>query len=138
MDLLVWIGSLLAAVGIAMSILACRSFAVRRSFLRGALTVSGRVVGMIERSDGTELHYFPRVRFETPEGREITFESSMGTGGPARRIGEDVRVCFRPEQPLRAELATFAALWGTTLMFGMLGLAFLFAGLGSLLGMIPA
>jgi len=79
---------------------------------------------------------YPRVRFRTAAGRDITVESSMAFGG-TWRIGEAVSVRYRLDHPEIAEFDNFAALWGPTLLFALLALAFVGVGAGLLFGFIP-
>jgi Protein of unknown function (DUF3592) len=67
-------------------------------------------------------------------GREVTFQSEMGASSEAGRIGDIVRVRYRPDQPHVAEIDSFMSLWGLTLPFGVLGAVFLFVSLGILSG----
>jgi hypothetical protein len=137
MDLPLLVGGLFAAVGAATSIVGARTWTRTREFLRGARTVPGVVVGLVEHQEGGEDWFFPRVRFTTSEGAEITFESGMGASGPTPRVGEAVAVRYRPEQPLRAEIESFLALWGTTVVLAGLGATFLLVGCAVLAGLIP-
>lgn len=100
--------------------------------------VPGIVVALNEARDGmdTQSVSFPRVRFRTDSGREVTFESGMARGGKAWAIGDTVPVRYQRDDPQVAEFNSFAALWGPTLAFGVLAAAFLVAGTALLLGVI--
>lgn len=118
-----------------MSVLASRHFVRRRAFLRGSTTANGVVVSFREDRSRDEISYFPRIRFRTPAGREVTFESGAGSSRSSLQIGDSIAVCYRRDQPEMAEVGSFAALWGPTLLFATLGLAFLFVGVGILSGL---
>ena len=137
MDLPLLLGSAFGAIGIVLAILGGRAWARTRELLRGARSAAGEIVQLIERPEGGEVWFFPRVRFTTSEGVEITFESAMGSSGPTPRVGQTVAVLYRPEQPLRAEIASFLALWGTTALFAGLGATFALVGCASIAGLIP-
>jgi hypothetical protein len=49
-----------------------------------------------------------------------------------------VAVRYRPEQPETAELDPFWHVWLQTVVFAVLGGAFLLVGLGFLVGLVPA
>ena len=95
------------------------------------------IVGLTENREREEISYFPKVRFQTASGREVTFESEMGSSSEAGRIVDTVAVRYRPDQPEAAEIDSFMSLWGVALLSGGLGLVFLFVGLGILAGLLP-
>ena len=90
-----------------------------------------------ENRDEDETSYFPTVRFRTAAGREMTFQSGTGSGQASWRVGDRVEVRYRRDRPDCAEVGSFAALWGPTLLFAVLGIAFLVVGIGVLAGWIP-
>jgi hypothetical protein len=51
--------------------------------------------------------------------------------------GDTVAVRYRTDRPEIAEVGSFAALWGPTLLFAGLGVIFLFVGIGIRLGWLP-
>jgi hypothetical protein len=137
MDWITALSTLFALVGGAMLIVAGRQFARRRAFVRHSAVASGTIVGLTENREREEISYFPTVRFRTASGREVTFESEMGSSSEAGRIGDTVAVRYRPDQPEAAEIDSFMSLWGMALLSGGLGLVFLFLGLGILAGLLP-
>jgi hypothetical protein len=129
------LSGIFALVGGFMLVAAARQFARRRVFLRHSAIASGTIVALVENRERDEISYFPKVKFQTPAGREVTFESGMGTTSEAG-IGDIVAVRYRPDQPHVAEIDSFMSLWGLTLLFGVLGAVFLFIGLGVLGGLL--
>jgi hypothetical protein len=99
----------------------------------------GVVVALREERDGMESQSFsyPRVRFRTASGRDITFESGMGRGGASWKTGEVVSVRYQRDQPEVAELDSFASLWGPTVLFALLAIVFVAVGAGLWFGLIP-
>ena len=138
MELVTALGSLFTVIGSGLLLGARRLLLARRAFLRGSLSAVGEIVELIDRPNGAESSYFPRVRFRAANGGEITFESNMGANTGLHRVGDLVTVRYRPERPAQAEIATPAALWGPTFLLSCLGAVFLLIGLGALGGCIPA
>lgn len=136
MDWVSILSGIFALVGGVMLVAAARQFARRRSFLRHSAIASGTIVALTENRDGDEISYFPTVRFQTPSGREVRFQSEMGASSKAGRIGHIVAVRYRPDQPHVAEIDSFMSLWGLTLLFGVLGAVFLCVGLGIVSGLL--
>jgi hypothetical protein len=136
MDWVTVLSTIFALVGAGMLIAAARQFARRRAFLRNSATASGTVVALTESRDRDENSYFPKVKFQTTSGLEVTFQSEMGSSCEAKQIGDPVTVRYRPDQPHLAEIDALMPLWGLTVLFGGLGVVFLFVGLGILAGVL--
>jgi hypothetical protein len=130
-------GTIFALIGGAMLGAAGRQFTQRRTFVRHSAVTTGTIVALIENRERDEISYFPKVTFKTPAGREVTFQSEMGSSSEAGRIGDTVAVRYRPDQSDVAEIDSFMSLWGPTLLFGILGVVFLFVGFGILLDLLP-
>jgi hypothetical protein len=137
MDWVTVIGSIFALTGGAMLVAAGRQFTRRRAFVQQSTLAAGTIIALTENREGDEVSYFPIVKFQTSSGREVTFQSEMGSSSEAGRIGDTVEVRYRPDQPDVAEIEAFMSLWGLTLLFGLLGVVFLFLGLGILIGSLP-
>jgi len=136
MDWVSILSGIFALIGGVMLVAAARQFARRRIFLRHSAIALGRIVSLTENREGDEISYFPKVKFQTPSGREVTFQSAMGSSSEAGRIGHIVAVRYRSDQPHVAEINSFMSLWGLTLLFGALGAVFLFVGLGIVGGLL--
>jgi hypothetical protein len=118
-------------------VLSLRQVFSRRSFLRNSDVATGVIEALTESRDEEEVSYFPTVRFRTAAGREVTFQSGTGSGESSWTIGDRVPVRYRRDRPECAEVGSFAALWGAALLFALLGVAFLFVGIGVLAGWVP-
>ena len=136
-NLVTLLSTVFLAVGIAMSALAARHVVRRRAFVRDSEVATGIIVALNENRDQDETSYFPSVRFSTAAGREVTFQSATADGRGIWKIGDQLPVRYRREQPTIAEIDSVAALWGLPLVLALLGGAFLFAGVGALVGWIP-
>jgi hypothetical protein len=137
MDWVTVLSTIFVLVGGAMLVAAGGQFVRRRAFVRHSAVASGTIVALTENRETDEISYFPKVKFQTPSGRDVTFESEMGSSSPAGRIGDIVAVRYRHGQPHVAEIDSFMSLWGLLLLFGGLGVVFLFVGLGILAGWLP-
>jgi hypothetical protein len=130
------IGGIFCLTGLGLSVVASRHFARRWTFVRGSSVAPGVVIALREEPDGiqTQTFGYPRIRFRTTSGREVTFESGMALGGRGWRIGETVSVRYRDEHPETAECNGFLPLWGATDVSTVLAVVFLSVGSGLLLG----
>jgi hypothetical protein len=131
------LSSIFTLIGIILLFMAIRRLAKKLAFLQDSLTASGEIIRFIEVPNGVEKSYFPEVMFPTSEGREITFQSEMGSNVPSYEIGGKVLVRYSRNQPADAEIDSFFALWGLVLILGLLGGIFSFVGLGILIGWLP-
>jgi len=93
-------------------------------FVAGAKQAEGVVVDRETRfhTDGPVVH--PVVRFETRDGRTVTFKEPVG--GFPLKIGRRVRVLYDPRDPRRAKMRTFTKLWMFPAVLVTLGAGFLF------------
>jgi Protein of unknown function (DUF3592) len=131
------LGILFLAVGGSLAIAALGRAFRRRAFLRASARTTGEVVGLAMVAGRPEPAFFPKIAFRTPSGRSVTFETGLGSSEPAFVVGQSVAVRYREDDPNRAELDSFLALWGTTVVFGALGFGFALVGAGLILGWIP-
>jgi uncharacterized protein DUF3592 len=136
MDWVTIVSSIFALVGAAMLVAAVKEFTRKRAFLRNSVIASGIVIALTENRERDEISYFPTVKFQTSSGSDITFESAMGSSSQGKSIGDSVAVRYRPDQPHVSEIDAFMPLWGLTLLFSVLGVVFLFVGVGILTGVL--
>lgn len=136
MDWVTVVSSIFVLVGAAMLIAAGREFTRKRALFRNSATASGTIIALTENREREEISYFPQVEFHTPSGRSIRFQSEMGSSTAAARIGDSVKVRYRPDQPQVAEVDAFMPLWGLTILFGSLGSVFLIVGTSILTGLL--
>lgn len=125
--------------GAVLCLIVARHGIRRWAFMRNSAVADGVVVALREDRDGmdTVRVRFPRVRFRTGSGRDVTFEAGMGRGGAAWHVGDSARVRYQVDHPETAEVDSVAALWGPTVALALLALVFLSVGLSAWLGYIP-
>jgi hypothetical protein len=110
-----------------------------RALISSTAGVTGVVGAVREELDGQETQRvkYARIRFRTSACPDVTFESEMAIGGRGWTIGDAVQVRYRLDHPETAEVDSVAALWGASLLFALLGVAFLGMGMSIWLGFIP-
>ena len=137
MNVLKIVGSVFAFIGLVFILVSFWTYRNTRQFLAQSETAQGQVIDLVLRSShdsnsGTSSGvYYPVVRFATPEGEYIEFQSGIGSQPPAYRIGDRVTVRYRPDDPYRARIDSFFQLWFLSVLFG--GLGFVFGGIGFIL-----
>jgi hypothetical protein len=124
----VW-GVICLAVGCGFLVSALRIYFRRKRFLARAEAAVGTVVAVHVRGIGRNAVSFPVFEFRTAGGAVQRAESLMGSGFRGFKADEAVAVRYDPEDPSRAEVDSFAVLWGLALLragfallFGLLGL----------------
>jgi hypothetical protein len=91
---------------------------------KGSLSTSGEVVGLEKRifNPGSAGVYCPTVEFTTANGAMVRFESSFGTMPASNKVGDHVKVFYRPEKPDAAEIDSGITRWfvpGCLFLFSM-------------------
>lgn len=120
---ILWMSTL---VGILLLILAGRSGYSTYKLITEGVKTTGTIIAMKElpSSDGRTTFYAV-VRFTTREGKEITFQSSVGSNYDGYSEGKEIWLVYPPENPKKAQLnGDFGAIW-----LALLGLLFTFIGI---------
>lgn len=122
-----------AVVGLGLLIGGVVSFQHTRRFLATAVSVPGVVTENVwreERSNNrTTWTFYPRIRFRTADGQEISFISNSGSSPPSYRVNEPVTILYDPQQPYHAYIQSFSALWLLPTILCGLGAVFCSFGL---------
>lgn len=128
-------GALCLAVSGGFLLSALRIYMGRRRFLASSQPAAGMVVEVQVRGVGRNAMSSPIFEFRTAEGVVQRAASLMGTGFQHFEVGEAVAVRYDPRDPSRAEVDSFAVLWGLALLRAGFGLLFLTMGIvGLVLG----
>jgi hypothetical protein len=120
----VW-GLICIAVGCGFLASALRIYLARKKFLAISQTAAGTVVEVRVRGLGRNAVSVPLLEFRGPGGQVQRTESWMGSGFQRFEVGQAVPVRYDPADPGRAEVDTFAVLWGLVLLRTGYGLLFL-------------
>lgn len=131
------VGIIFVSAGSGLLAFAGRLGRRRLSFVSSSAVIQGEIVSLREDRSGEGDSFFPRVKFRLGQGREVTFESEMGSVAYKGKVGAPVMVRYQLDRPQVAEIDRFAALWGSTLALGCLGAVALFVGIGIVMGWLP-
>ena len=126
-------GLICIAVGCGFLGSALRIYLARKKFLATSQTAAGTVVEVHVRGIGRNAVSVPLLEFRGPGGQVLRVESWMGSGFQRFEAGQAVPVRYDPAYPGRAEVDTFAVLWGLALLRTGYGLLFLLMGSFALL-----
>lgn len=77
-----------------------------------------------------ETYYYAVVEFRAANGDAVRFRGATGSRTPEYEIGAVVEVLYDPVQPHEALILTFSEYWLWPLVSTVLGLVFLFGGIG--------
>lgn len=110
------VGLIFLAVGIG-------SFLHTRRFVATALSASGVVTENVWRNSSNGVSY-PRIRFRTADGQEVTTITNTGSSPPSYNVNDAVTILYDPQQPYHALIRSFGELWMLPLVFSGLGLLF--------------
>ena len=75
--------------------------------------------------------FYPRIRFRTADGQDISFISNLGTRPPTYNIGDSVTVLYDVSDPHRASVRSLLGIWVLPMILGTLG--FVFSSVGGIL-----
>jgi hypothetical protein len=106
-------------------------FVDTKAWLGRSVEAEGSVVEMVRVVD-RETHgsmFAPLVRFKTPDGKSIEFQSTTQSNPPSYYAGQTVTVLYDPGKPNSAAIAGLFSIWGATIILGIIGSVFLLIGL---------
>jgi Protein of unknown function (DUF3592) len=129
MDRLALWGLMCLAVSGGFLLAALRVYLSRKRFLAISRSAAGTVIEVHVRGVGRNAMSFPVFEFRTADGMVQRAESLMGTGLQRFEVGQAVAVRYDPRDPGRAEIDSFAMLWGTALLWCGFALLFLIMGI---------
>jgi len=98
------------------------------SLERQGLQVQGKVVSFVQKCNDDGCSYAPIVRFQTQDGRSVSYESYFSSSPPAYDVGESVQVFYSPENPEKAAIKGEGQLF--RIIFMLVGGVIIIFGLG--------
>ena len=135
MEPLILVPVLFTLVGVVLASTGVRTLRAARRFQAVALRAPGVVTDLRYRSVGRNIGsgtWFPVLRFDTADGRQIDTEAMYGRRPAPVRRGDEVTVLYDPADPTRAALE--GRFGGGFLGVMLLVIGLLFATLGLMIG----
>jgi hypothetical protein len=123
----VW-GLICIAVGCGFLVSALRIYLARKRFLATAQAAAGTVAEVRVQGVGRNAVSVPVLEFRTAGDAVQRAGSWMGSGFQRFEAGQAVPVRYDPADPGRAEVDTFAVMWGLALLRAGYALLFLLMG----------
>jgi len=131
MKLMRLIIGLFFVIGLGLLIGGVFSIQHKRRFLQTAVEVPGVVTENVwreERTNQTDQNvtwaFYPRIRFRTSDGQDISFITNTGSNPPSYRVNEPITILYDPQQPYHAYIKSFAELWMVSVVLCGLGVVF--------------
>jgi hypothetical protein len=117
------------AIGLGLLIGGVFAFQHTRRFLANAISVPGTVTENVwqeQRSSNTSGRgdFYPRIRFRTTDGQEISFIANSGSNPPSYHVSQQVTILYDPQQPYHAYIQSFVDLWLLPTILCGLGMVF--------------
>jgi hypothetical protein len=123
---------LLLCAGPCLFVYSAVAFFRTRSFLRCSIEVAGEVIRLEHSTDRTGTttyeNYAPVFSFTAVDGKRHTVTSDVWSSPADSSVGEAVRVRYDPPNPEGARIHTLLQTWGTTVIPGVVGVAFVAFG----------
>ena len=93
-------------------------------FLEAAVSADGTVTGNVRAHGHRGNVFYPRVRFSTTDGQQISFVSGVGTNPALYGVGDPVPVIYDPHDPDHASIRSLVTLWLLPMILGGIGVVF--------------
>jgi hypothetical protein len=95
----------------------------KKSQLAGCERTWGDVMEVKEHAGSEDSTKHPVIRFRTPRGEDITFESKFGGSNWQVKPGDRLEVFYHPQHPADAEVVSFMAQWALPMIMGVVCVA---------------
>jgi hypothetical protein len=120
-------------LGLALDCIALTNAISTIRLLRESVAVDGKIVWMerVHRVNRTGYWYMPVVRFPLENGQAFTVRSNRGSNPPALKVGDAVKVYYKPDHPEWAVMNTFDQLWAADTGLAFVGVVMM--GMGGLM-----
>jgi hypothetical protein len=114
------VAGFMLAEGIVFGVLAYVMFRKKSAKLDRCQRMWGDVIEVKEHSGSEGPTRHPVIRYKTATGEDATFESKFGSSNWRVKIGDRLEILVSPSNPADAEVVSFMAQWGLSLIFGIL------------------
>jgi hypothetical protein len=105
------------AQGVVFGLLAYAAFRKKRAKLALCHKARGEVIAVREKAGGEATSYHPVIKYKAISGEDVTFESKYGSSNWNVKVGDQLDILVNRTNPTDAEVETFMAQWGVTLIF---------------------
>jgi len=119
------IGYIFPALGFALVVLAAWLAYKKKMFKESCERAPGTVIEMIRSSSGSGQA--PVIEYMA-YGQKYTYRSSLYTSPPFYKVGEEVEVFYKSEDPQKAVISGFMEQWFLPLLLGFIGTVFVIVG----------
>jgi len=120
-------------LGLTLDCIALMSAISKIRQLHESVAVDGQIVWLerVHRVHRTGYWYMPVVRFPLENGQTFMVRSNKGANPPALKVGDAVKVYYKPDHPELAVINTFEQLWAADTGLAFVGLMVM--GMGEVL-----
>jgi hypothetical protein len=95
-----------------------------RQFVQTAVTANGVVTANVRAHHHRGDNFYPRIRFRTTDGQDVSFVSNVGTRPAMYRVGEPVTVIYDAHDPYHASIRSVFSVWLLPMILATLGVLF--------------
>lgn len=115
-------------LGSLLLLLASVLFYNAQEFDKNAITTTGVVTELIEKTVGKHNGSAPAIRFYTKTGKMIDFVSSEADVVSTYKVGDEVTILYNQKEPTHAVIKGFFSVWGASMAFALVGFGLFFMG----------
>jgi hypothetical protein len=117
------VAGVMLADGIVFGVLAYVTFRKKSAKLARCQRAWGDVIEVKEHqgSGGSTRH--PVIQYKTAAGEDFTFESKHDSSNSKVKTGDRLEILVNPDNPSDAEVVSFLAQWGVSLVFAIVSVS---------------
>ncbi len=106
----------IAGLGVIMLLVGLFWFLASIRFKSRARVTTGTITGFMQRRSSSSsgprtVTYAPMVRFQTADGRQVDFVSTVSSSSSSMKEGDSVEVLYLESNPKKAKIKGFAGSW---------------------------
>ncbi|ASW10219.1 DUF3592 domain-containing protein [Rhizobium sp. 11515TR] len=104
-------GRIVLGIGLLLLLPGILAFAHNLGFAMRAQRAEASFEGAVERNTSYGVMYYPRFTFRTPDGREASFTSRVGSSSQEYASGSKLAILYDPVRPNHAQADSFFGIW---------------------------